>query len=207
MKTILLITVMMLSQMLLAQGDYLKITLDENREINYPGDLKFQILDEQGRELVNQDSIQEEYEATEEVKLKIFTTWNEKPDVFTLKPENSVQIARYDYKEDRERNKMSYSTYDESWYDYQQGDWNNDQEKVRPVQKVFMQTADGKQNNATIKFNNGIVFSYQDGVASFTRNGKELEYTGRYILTTEKGQLKISYNPYNTEFYYVFVEN
>ncbi len=61
--------------------------------------------------------------------------------------------------------------------------------------------------NAIVKFSNGITFSYIDRKVTFDQNGEKLAFSKEYVVTTEEGILKLSYDPKTSEVWYVFEPN
>ena len=58
--------------------------------------------------------------------------------------------------------------------------------------------------NVEARFSNGIEFSYTDGKAEASLDGKELEIEGKFIIKSELGLAKLSFNPHNGVVWYVF---
>ncbi len=59
-------------------------------------------------------------------------------------------------------------------------------------------------SNVVMEFSNGIVFTYADGKCNASLNGTYADVKGKYLITTEFGLIKISYNPKNREFWWVY---
>jgi hypothetical protein len=58
--------------------------------------------------------------------------------------------------------------------------------------------------NAIMKFSNGITFKYIDGRVSIDQNGKSLPYEKKYVVETNDGIFKLSYDPLDAETWFVF---
>lgn len=58
--------------------------------------------------------------------------------------------------------------------------------------------------NATLTFSNGIVFKYFDGKFNAKLNGEYINIKNRYIIETDKGTLKFSYNPKTGKVWWIY---
>lgn len=61
--------------------------------------------------------------------------------------------------------------------------------------------------NVTVNFSNGIIFKYEDGKATATLKDKDLKVKGNYLVATEMGLLKVSFDSGNAELWWVFEKN
>jgi hypothetical protein len=50
------------------------------------------------------------------------------------------------------------------------------------------------ENRQIIGFNNGVVFNNKDGIAEAWQNGKMLKIENNYLISTDDGLIKLSYN-------------
>lgn len=60
------------------------------------------------------------------------------------------------------------------------------------------------KSNVKMELSNGIIFTYIDGVAEATLNGDKLWIENQYLIYSELGVAKISFNPSNGVLYWVF---
>ncbi len=58
--------------------------------------------------------------------------------------------------------------------------------------------------NLLAVFNNGLVFKYEDGNVRAWLDNEEVEVTNHYLVQTQEGLLKASFDPKDGEFWYVF---
>jgi len=59
-------------------------------------------------------------------------------------------------------------------------------------------------NNVVLVFSNGVIFTYQDQSVTATLNGKPLKIEGKYLIYSDLGIHKVSFNPHTGKVYWVF---
>ncbi|MEM6965501.1 MAG: hypothetical protein AAF573_12090 [Bacteroidota bacterium] len=58
--------------------------------------------------------------------------------------------------------------------------------------------------NVTLTFSNGVIFKYSDGKYNAQLNGESLRIKNKYIVETDDGILKFSFNPENGEVWWFY---
>ena len=197
MKTIMLLIILKIGMLTGAQIEnaYLKITVDQHTEINYPANSSFELVDKNGYTLITSDMMTSEYKVSEKATLKLKTDWKPEPEIIELQ---KGSVIKYVSKNQQERN-LSLNR-----MEIAQNAVRNQSNGVTINKKTFTEDDSGYYSNAIIEFSNGVVFKFTDNKVSFTQNGKELEFKNRYVVTTQDGILKLSYDPYTTETWFVF---
>ena len=179
------------------ENRYLKITLEDDAVVNFPPQTRFLMEDKNGKILLYPDRLEEmgSYDISEAVKLYVFSSWKEDPDVFELKRGRlsleSPSLLAYG-KPKRKKNYQKTKT--------QYGD------PIGIEEKRVIPNADGT-NDLSLLFSNGIIFYYKDGEASAWLNGETLEIEAEYIIKSRLGTIRMSYDPYTTVIWYVFEAN
>ncbi|GAA0871771.1 hypothetical protein GCM10009117_09170 [Gangjinia marincola] len=195
MKTIITLLISLLSINGIAQKkSYLKISLDDNNsEVNYPPDTRFILQDEQGETILNHEELEKikSYEVTSPSTLYIFTTWNTEPDRFELMNSTLTLPASATVKEKRATQNFQFS-------EVKYGD------PISIEKKRLISSSKENMTNLSLVFSNGIIFYFKDGNAQAWLDGTELEIKGEYIINSTLGTLKLSYDPYTTDLWYVF---
>lgn len=200
MKTIMLLIILKIGMLTGAQIEnaYLKITVDQHTEINYPANSSFELVDQNGYTLITSDMISRKYEVSEKATLKLQVSWKATPETIELQ---KGSVIKYVSKNQQERNKSL------NRMEISKNAVRNKSNGVSIHKKTFVEDDSGYYNNAIIEFSNGVVFKFTDNKVSFTQNGKELDFKKKYVVTTQEGILKLSYDPYTTETWFVFEPN
>lgn len=81
-------------------------------------------------------------------------------------------------------------------------------EKSAQLQKKIVLASEERpgQYNLKLYFKNGVEFHYQDGEATASLNGKPLIVEGKYIVHSDMGTAKISFNPETGKTWWVFTK-
>lgn len=169
---------------------YLSITLEDHQNVNYPPGTSFILQNEAGQTILNQESLGEigSYKIVGEHSLYVFPSWKNTPDSFDIK-NGKVELKKHKIYKKKKETKNSYVPSDGN---------------MRIERKMLFASDYGNQKNVSIIFTNGITFYYRDGEVQAWLNGKELNIEGAYVITSELGVLKLSFNPNNGEIWYVF---
>ncbi|MEM6271398.1 MAG: hypothetical protein AAF998_18325 [Bacteroidota bacterium] len=75
---------------------------------------------------------------------------------------------------------------------------------IRAKKSLRPSTQRDNAYNVTLTFDNGLVFTYEDGAVEASMDRKPLEIQGKYIIVTPDGTAKISFDPESGELWYVF---
>ncbi|MEM9848396.1 MAG: hypothetical protein AAF847_10940 [Bacteroidota bacterium] len=85
-----------------------------------------------------------------------------------------------------------------------QDDYGRYNGKVKMDLMLVKSREQAERYNCIASFTNGIIFSYIDGKAAATLGEELLEIDGKYIIDSELGVLKLSFNPKDGQAWYVF---
>ncbi len=173
------------------ENRYLKITLEDDTAVSFPPNTRFLMEDTNGKILLYPDRLEElsSYDISQAVKLYVFSSWKEDPDVFELNGGRlsleSPRLLAYGKPKRKKKSKSSYG------------------DPIGISKKRTIANSDGT-NDLSLVFDNGIIFYYKDGEASAWLNGEPLVIEAEYIIKSKLGTIKISYDPYTTIIWYVF---
>lgn len=171
-----------------AQATYLKITTNDKSldRIMYPPGTHFELRTKEGYIIFKNSESPGILEIKEKHTLYVYPSWKNDPDVFVIN-EGKVE-------------KVLTKTYSWSYENDEPTSYNGvTAEKELTDSKVN----EGKKN---LKFtlSNGIVFTYVDGEYEATINGNKLKTRGKYLIYSELGILKLSFNPSNGVVWWIF---
>jgi hypothetical protein len=173
-----------------AQKTYLKITNSEIGEdvIMYPPGTEFELKTKEGYIIFKNSGDEGVIDITEKHTLYVYPSWKDSTDVFVLtdgKVEKVLTSTYQDSHEHSDTNKLK----------------NNG---ITASSKVTdSKTLEGKKN-IEFKLSNGITFNYTDGLYSATLGDKNLTVKNKYLIYSDLGILKLSFNPSNGEVWWVF---
>ncbi|NRB61023.1 MAG: hypothetical protein HRU50_13920 [Winogradskyella sp.] len=192
MKTKLLTLVLVLTIVWIgnAQKTYLKITNSEigTNVIMYPPGTKFELKTKEGYIIFKNSSDPGSIEIKEKHTLYVYPSWKDSADVFVLK--------------DGKVEKVLTSTYGDADKDYDIKEISSN--GVTAESKVTdSKTLEGKKN-LEFTLSNGITFNYIDGLYSAVLGEKNLTIKHKYIVYSDLGTLKLSFNPSNGVVWWVF---
>lgn len=186
------------------ETSYLKIKLDHQKEISYPPGIGFVAQDADGNTVLSPEELEtiKVYEVQMPITLFVFTTWNDAPDVYEISSGTlSLGETDVDYSPDTKY------TYGRSKKGETYGASAMTSNGLSMTQARYFANDTKTAYNTSIEFSNDVVFYYRDGEVSAWQNGKGLEITGRYLIKTNEGIIKLSYNPSNKELWWVFDKN
>ena len=187
-----------------AETSYLKIKLDDQKEISYPPGIGFVAQDADGNTVLSPEELEtiKVYEVQMPITLFVFTTWNDEPDVYEISSGTlSLGVTDRDYNPDTKytyRRTKKGETYGKSTMT---------SNGVSMTRARYFANDAKTGYNTSIEFSNDVVFYYRDGAVSAWQNGKDLEITGNYLIKTNEGIIKLSYNPSNKDVWWVFDKN
>ena len=188
MRIIAILLTSLFFELLLAQGNSLKIQTDDT--FYYPPNLKFEVSNDQGKVILTQNDLTEGNPIIldGDYMITVFTSWGSGKDQLKVDGEASVAL------EQKEADVSLKKSQTKSWYE------------GKPKVIITSFKKNGEQYDAIIAFENNIFFNYIDDQVKITQDGEELELVGNYVAKTSKGYLKISYNPLTKEYWYVFTD-
>ena len=178
------------------QDHYLQIVLNDGVDISYPPNTGFVLQNETGSAILNPGRLKqlESFTISKAVTLFVFPNYKNEPDVYEI-----TSGVLY----------MKPVTYDKETYPPAPSVSSREMSSngVTLLNKRFFDYDVKTGFDTSLEFSNDVVFYYRDGKAEAWQNGKTLEIEGNYLIKTETGILKISYNPTTKEFWYVFDKN
>jgi len=189
---------------------YLKIKIDNKQEISYPPGIGYVVENSSGESILNPSRLEAlgSYIISEPVTLYIFTTWNDTPDVYELS-EGKLSIGHSDKEYDpntsyiygtSKRGQKPYGSYVPNNY----GAWEGDSNGVSITRARYYDYDEATGYDTSLEFSNGAIFYYRDGKALAYEKGKLLKITGKYLIETSTGIIKLSYNPMTKKLWWVF---
>ncbi len=228
MKTIISLLISLLCTITIVTAEttekhtYLKIKLDNHQEISYPPGTGFVAEDASGNAVLSPSQLEElkEYTITEPITLWVFTAWSDEPDTYELSSGTLVMEESdyeydgsnpYDFGRFKKGQNSIRSNKDEDYVTSKKGKtsgaWKGTSNGLVMTQTRFFDYDNKTGYDTSIEFNNDVVFYYRDGKAEAWQYGKSLKMEGKYLIYTNLGIIKLSYNPQNKEIWYVFEKN
>jgi len=191
MKYLIIVVCLFYLQPLIAQSAFLKIQAYGENYFAYPPDTEFDVIDESKKINFTEKDLSENYqiELEGDFTIKVYTDWGSGVDEFEISQATISLDQAEDYKSE------DWSSANNKWFE--------DQPAV--VKKKFKLNNSGEYD-AKIEFEGDIQFMYKEGGAVVKEKGEVLALDGNYIAKTSKGYLKLSYNPSNKEYWYVFTK-
>ena len=188
MKTILTILALTLSSFGIAQNTYLKISQDYKTSISYPPGTKFELKDSRGYIVLNENASVFTFKIDQAYTLNVFPTYKKEMDTYNLTNGKIELVSNGDYMNNTRHQKDFYQS-----------------NGVFLENSIYTDSeANPKETNVFLEFSNGTTFSYEDGKVSATLNGKEVTVMGTYLIYSDSGIIKISYNPKNKELWWTY---
>ena len=186
------------------ETSYLKIKLDDQKEISYPPGIGFIAQDADGNTVLSPEELEtiKVYEVQMSITLFVFTTWNDQPDVYEISS-GTLSLGETD----EEYSPDTKYTYGRTKKGETYGASSITSNGLSMTRSRYFANDEKTGYNASIEFSNDVIFYYRDGAVSAWQNGKDLEITGNYLIKTTEGIIKLSYNPSNKHVWWVFDKN
>lgn len=198
MKTLITLCFLATSSFGVAQDYYEIISEDKNTSYRYPADVEMVIIgpgEETETVGANPSIILEG-----DYRIEIATSWSKEKEVI----HGNGQTLKISRAQEGHTQEKSFLNMDEMVLSQQQV---NSVMANKPfLEKKDISESKNKEGfyNLEAKFSNGLTFKYKDGKTSALQEGKELVITNRYLVDTPQGTLKLSFDPSDGEFWYVF---
>lgn len=193
MKTLVTISLILSALLSQAQNGFLTIYPNEDltTQVMFPPGTPFELKTADGLLVFSDKSELGSFEIQGKHVLTVYPTWKETTDVFQLDTGGRLLLRpplTVSYDKDKDR--------DTGWSSFSNG---------ITVEKTLIPSEkfEGKQN-VELTFSNGVVFTYYDGNYKATLNGKSLRIESKYLIYSELGVHKLSFNPSNGKVYWVF---
>lgn len=210
MRTLFLSIILSFSMvwMCMASNDdhaYLKIELHQ-KTISYPPGTPFVAKDVQGNTILSMYDLKQVnvYEITKPITLLVYVSWSDTPDKYKLNKGTlsfvntntslkKVQISNKIPSKDHFKNVSKEASNNEQVHD-----------NVYLIKKQYFSYDEETGYDVSLQFSNGILFLYRNGKANAWKGGKSLPIKHKYIIQTDQGALKLSYNPQTQKIWWIF---
>lgn len=173
-----------------AQKTYLKITKsDEGLDyIMYPPGTKFELKTKEGYIVFKNSDDTGVIEIHEKHTLYVYPDWKDEADVFVLTEGKVEKLLTYKFRDS----------------DYDGNNYPSISNGVTATSEVTdSETLEGKKN-LVFTLSNGITFTYTDGLYSATLDEQSLTIKHKYLVYSDLGVLKLSFNANNGKVWWVF---
>ncbi|AXG71694.1 hypothetical protein KORDIASMS9_03951 [Kordia sp. SMS9] len=190
---------------------YLKIELNEQEYISYPPKTDFLAKDVDGKVILNPSTLEKlkVYAIEKPITLYVFPSWRDEPDVYTLKS-GTLYMKKTDRDYTKVAKKQKHSPSNDHFSRPTDGSEQQKASKRMTSNGVYLvgkrfYDYDAKNGyDVSLEFSNDVVFTYKNGFVNAWQYGEELVIENKYLVKTEQGTLKISYNPKTKKVWWVF---
>ncbi|WP_111683902.1 hypothetical protein [Winogradskyella tangerina] len=172
-----------------AQKTYLKITKGEQEHdiIMYPPGTKFELKTKEGYIIFKNSDDPGVIDIHEKHTLYVYPDWKDDADVFVLTEGKVEKLLTYKFSDSDDSHDNTLMS-----------------NGVTATSNVTdSETLEGKKN-LEFTLSNGISFNYTDGLFSATLDNKPLTIKHKYLVYSDLGVLKLSFNPSNGKVWWVF---
>lgn len=191
MKIIITILVLAISSFGFSQNTYLKISEDNKMSVSYPPGTKFELKDSRGYIILKESDIELVYDINGIYTLQVFPTYKKETDVYNLINGKIELVSNKEYMDSIKHKKDAYQS-----------------SGVSLDNTIYTNSLVNKgETNVALEFSNGVNFRYTDGKVFATLNDNDVEVKGNYLIYSESGVVKISYNPQNKELWWTYEPN
>ncbi len=188
MKTLGLIIAMLTALCGFSQKTYLSIYETDARDnvIMYPPGTPFELRDAENNLIFTEKNYEGEFKIKGEYTLSVSPSWKVEKDIFRL-TEGSIVVELT-----------------EDYYKYEQNKSYGTSHGITVNKTLIESSLNPGMKNVKLSFSNGIVFTYTDGKAKATLNGKALKIKYKYMIYSDTGITKLSFNPKTGVVWWVF---
>ncbi len=190
---------------------------DEEQVLVYPGGTTYEVLDKQGQpyEPSKADGGAKFYDPGK-YTLVVYPSYRpKKGDRIQIKGdrlrvfETPGDAKRYGYAKNWQESKITLNHDDGKQYVSRPYGIERKYKTEAKLEKKIVVASEKSpgQYNLKMYFKNGLQFHYIDGKATAMLNGKPQIVEGKYIVHTDLGTAKISFNPEDGQVYWVFLKN
>lgn len=174
-----------------AQKTYLKVTKSDKAYdyMIYPPGTKFELKNQEGDIILSNSDEPGMMTIDENFTLYVYPSWKDEAEIFKLK---NGKVEKILTSHSSIKGLIGHSIK------------NND---ITMKKTVIKSEASPKLYNATFEFSNGVEASYIDGEFKATLNGESLRVQYKYIVYSNLGVLKLSFDPRDGETWWVFESN
>lgn len=194
MKNTIITISLLLSISSFSQKTYLAIYQDDLKEsvIMYPPGTEFELRNEHNYIILKYSETPRVFEMDGKYTLIVKPDYKDEPDVFEFDNAGQIELSET----------IRYGQSDSNKYESSSGYNGVTAEKILTDSK----TTDGSKN-LEFKLSNGIIFRYIDGIYNAILNGDYLDIKGKYMIASDLGTLKLSFNPKTGTVWWVFENN
>ncbi len=200
MKTLIYLFIFSICIHAYGQDYYTIVKKNDEITYNYPKNAQITLIDKNGKEkIINGE---EAIDVTGDYTLSIVVPWNDAPEIIKsnggrLEVFVLSNIYASDYNERKNKTyKKEIKTYKKSYGS-----------KPYLTNKEITQKEKNGVYELLAVFSNGLVFKYSEGKAWAWINGDKVPVTNHYLVESPEGLLKLSFDPKDGEFWYVFDTN
>ncbi|RNC86942.1 MAG: hypothetical protein ED556_05830 [Winogradskyella sp.] len=173
-----------------AQKTYLKVTKSNEAHdyVMYPPGTKFELKTKEGYIVFKNSDQPGNIDIEDKHTLYVYPSWKDDADIFELTEGKVEKLLTYKFSDSRKASGVK-SIHSNG---------------VTATSNVSnSETIEGKKNLEFV-LSNGIKFIYEDGVYNATLNEEELTIKYKYLIYSDLGVLKLSFNSSNGKVWWVF---
>lgn len=192
MRTLIFIISLIFTNHLFAQDYFVVVRKNDNQNYRYPEEVKINIFDKNGTKTV----VEKGYAITVEgdYTVEVEVPWREEPEI--IKSEGGMLeifvLPEDSWKYERSKQNESYNNYDQGT-------------KPKLERKSVEQSGiTDDRFNLLLVFNNGTVFSVNDGKAGAWQDGDSLRVENTYLVHSPDGLLEASFDEKTGETWWVW---
>lgn len=194
MKNCITLLTLLIAMSTAAQKTYLRIFKDSTKAemIAYPPGTAFELKNRHGYIQLKNSETARKFYIKEPFTIHVYPSYKQKPDKISLATGALVELAlTQNYANTAEINKKS----------------RPDKQEVIARKTLTDSRKRKAEKNLVFKLSNGWVFNYVDGHYFATFKDKYLVIRGKYIMATQDGVLKLSYDPTSGKVWWVYEKN
>ncbi|WP_435415800.1 hypothetical protein [Polaribacter aestuariivivens] len=193
MKTIITTLIILFTILVNSQNKVLKVNFGEgkNQWIMYPPNTKFSLKNKMNTIVFSDKNSFGKFSINEIYTLEIFPPYRNESDIYTLDSGSIELIEKDNFISEEKKYKKK----------------KNHSNAIAAEKIITTSKTNPNRKNLTLKFTNGIEFSYTDGKVRANLDGKDLYVENKYVIYSKLGIAKISFNPKNGETWWVFEAN
>lgn len=189
MKTLVTLFILTISSFVCAQNLYLKISEEDKTSVSYPPGTAFELKNKHGYIILKSSETPLTFIIDEPYMLTVFPSYKNEKDVYKLNKGKIELVSNKTYMNHIKHEKQKFHS-----------------KGVTGEKNITNSKTIEDNKNIVFNLSNGITFQYKDGKYNAYLNDPEnyLNIQGKYVIESELGTLKISFNPRNGETWWVF---
>ncbi len=195
MKLSIIILLLSTMNLLTAQDYFAIVTQDNDTHYHYPPTVTMTLIDQDGKERIIENN--QAVDVSGDYTLNIDVPWSKDPEIIKSKG-GRLEIFRLptDIRKQKEYNAIEIKEYKTESID----------SSIPQLQRkeLFESLQNEGEFNLLLVFNNGLVFRWFDGLARAWQDGEEIDVTNRYLVQTNNGLLKVSFDASDGETWWIW---